>query len=102
MARFRVCWQLIRRARAVDDESDYQSVHCVGKQTPNERFAEGELKVGLALVLLFCRSESIHDNASSPSVRRAMFIDFTGAQAALRQEGHIRDPTECMSPGRQT
>jgi len=24
-----------------------------------------------------------------------MFIDFTGAQAALRQEGHVRDPTEC-------
>ena len=38
-----------------------------------------------------------------------MFIDFTGAQAALRQEGlalrqegHVCDPTECMSPGRQT
>ena len=31
-----------------------------------------------------------------------MFIDFTGAQAALRQEGHVCDPTECMSPVTQT
>ena len=31
-----------------------------------------------------------------------MFIDFTEAQAALRQEGHVCDPTECMSLGRQT
>ena len=28
-----------------------------------------------------------------------MFIDFIGARAALRQEGHVCDPTECMSPG---
>ena len=31
-----------------------------------------------------------------------MFIDFTGAQATLRQEGHVCDPIECISPGRQT
>jgi len=31
-----------------------------------------------------------------------MFIDFTGTQAAVREEGHVCDPTECMSPGRQT
>ena len=31
-----------------------------------------------------------------------MFIDFTGAQGTLRQEGNVCDPTECMSPGRQT
>jgi hypothetical protein len=44
------------------------------------------LKVDLHWCCLFCCAESIHDNASSPSVRRAMFIDFTGAQATLRQE----------------
>ena len=27
-----------------------------------------------------------------------MFIDFTGARPALRQEGHVFDPTQCMSP----
>ena len=53
------------------------------------------IKVRLALVLLFRPSESIHNNASSPSVRRAMFIDFNGAQAALRQERHVCDPIEC-------
>ena len=31
-----------------------------------------------------------------------MFIDFTGAQATLRQEGHVCDPIECISPGSQT
>ena len=36
-----------------------------------------------------------------------MFIDFTGAQAALRQEGHalrqeghVCDPTECNESGK--
>ncbi len=33
-----------------------------------------DLKVGFALVLLFCRSQLIRDNASSPSVRRAMSV----------------------------
>ena len=61
-----------------------------------------------ALALLFCRSELLQYASSPPpehkppSVRRAMFIDFTRAQAALRQEGHVCDPTECMSPVRQT
>ena len=40
----------------------------------------GVINVGLGSVLLFCRSELIHYNAGSPSVRRAMFIDFIGAQ----------------------
>ena len=25
-----------------------------------------------------------------------MFIDFTGAQAALRHEGYVFEPTECV------
>jgi hypothetical protein len=29
-----------------------------------------------------------------------MFIDFSGAQAALRQEGHVCDPTECNESGK--
>ena len=29
-----------------------------------------------------------------------MFIDFIGAQAALRQEGHVCDPTECNESGK--
>ena len=35
----------------------------------------GVINVGLGSVLLFCRSELIHYNAGSPSVRRAMFIE---------------------------
>ena len=85
----------VRCATLTADLQDWQEP-CLGAQ------AWGVIKSGLALVVLSCRSGLIHYNASSPSVRRGMFIDFTGAQAALRQEGHVCDPTECMGPGRQT
>jgi len=50
-------------------------------------FAERVIISGAYMVLLFCRYESIHDNASLPSVRRATFIVNDVAESAHPRQG---------------